>query len=333
VTTTAEPPVDAAVSEPTPEPARPGLAHRLGRRVVKHLIRLVVVVWGSLTVIFFLQHLSGDPVALLLPDGATRQQIAAVRSQLGLDRPLIVQYGIFLGHFVTGQFGYSYVQDRPVSTIVLERMPATLELAGAAVLITTVFGTLFGVLAARMRRRWVDKIVVVLSLLGQSVPTFWLGIIAIQIFAVRLHLLPSSGRGGLEHLVLPAVTLAAFSLANTTRIARASMIESLSSEYVQTARAKGLSGSRVVGIHALKNSSISILTLTAYTFSTLMGGALVTEVVFAWPGIGSEMVEGVTSRDYPVVQGAVFMIALFVVVIYFLLDMAYTFLDPRLRSR
>lgn len=301
--------------------------------LLKRVARVVVVVWGSLTVIFVLQRLTGDPVALLLPDLATPAQQAAVRADLGLDKPLVVQYLSFLGRFVRGDFGQSYLQQRPVRDIVLERMPATLELTIAAVLIATIGGTLLGALSARLRRRFGDKLIVTGALFGQSIPTFWLGIVAILVFAVQLHWLPASGRGGLSHLILPAATLGAFSMANTTRIARASMIESLSSDYVQTAHAKGLGTTRVVGVHALKNSSISILTLTAYMFSTLMGGALVTEVVFAWPGIGRLMVQGVLSRDYPVVQGAVFMIALVVVATYMLLDLLYTLLDPRLRTR
>lgn len=299
--------------------------------LLRRIPRMIVVIWGALTVIFLLQRLGGDPVALMLPDTSTPEQQAAVRADLGLDKPVLVQYLLFIGRFAHLDFGQSYLQQRPVADIVFERLPATLELAGAAVVIATVGGTLLGSLAARMRRRWPDKLVVTGALIGQSVPTFWLGIVGILVFAVTLQWFPSSGSGGIEHLVLPALTLGAFSLANTTRIARASMIESLSSEYTQTANAKGLRTSRVVGVHALKNSGISILTLTAYMFSTLMGGALVTEVVFAWPGVGRLMVDGVLQRDFPVVQGAVFMVALVVVITYMLLDLAYTFLDPRLR--
>ncbi|TDV56378.1 ABC transporter permease [Actinophytocola oryzae] len=299
--------------------------------LLRRIPRVIVVVWGAVTVIFLLQRLSGDPVHLMLPDTASQDQLDAVRADLGLDKPVLVQYLLFIGRFARLDFGQSYLQHRPVADIVFERLPYTLELAGAAVLIATVGGTLLGAFAARMRRRWPDKAVVGGALIGQSVPTFWLGIVAILVFSVTLRWFPSSGSGGLSNLVLPAVTLGAFSLANTTRIARASMIESLSAEYTQTAHAKGLGTMRVVGVHALKNSGISILTLTAYTFSTLMGGALVTEVVFAWPGVGRLMVDGVLKRDFPVVQGAVFVVALIVVVTYLLLDLAYTFLDPRLR--
>lgn len=304
----------------------------MGSYILRRLGRLVIILWGALTLIFFLQRLSGDPIALMLPDLASEEQIQALRAELGLDQPLIVQYVQFIGRFATGDFGFSYVQRRPVRDMVFERLPATLELAAAAVLIATVFGTILGVLGARWRYRAPDKLVVGGALLGQSLPTFWLGIIAIAIFAVRLDLLPASGRGTLQHLILPAMTLGAFSLARTTRIARASMIEAMSQGYVKTAQAKGLRERRVVFLHALRNASISVLTLTAFMFSTLMGGALVTEVVFAWPGIGRLLVNSVLSRDYPAVQGAVFVTALIVVLTYMFLDLAYKYLDPRLRE-
>lgn len=329
---TRAPAPESTADDQTVEPSGRGRGRLLLRSMGRRLVRTLLVIWGALTAIFVLQKLSGDPVRLMLPDLATQEQIDAVTAELGLDQPVIAQYGRFILRFVQGDFGMSYKQRRPVTDIVLERLPATLELTLAATLIALVVGTLLGTYGATLRRRLGDKVVGIFALLGQSVPTFWLGIVAILIFAVQLGWFPASGRGGLDHLVLPACTLAAFSLAKTTRIARASMIESLSSDYVQTARAKGLSPSRVVGIHALKNSSISIVTVTAFMFSTLMGGALVTEVVFAWPGIGQLMVNGVLSRDFPVVQGAVFVVALIVVLTYMLLDIAYTFLDPRLRK-
>lgn len=301
--------------------------------VVRRLIRLVVVVLGALTLIFFLQRLSGDPVALLLPDLASEEQIEQVRAQLGMDMPLIVQYFRFVGNFATGDFGFSYFQRQPVRDIVLARLPATLVLAGSSVFIATVLGTVLGVIGARWRGRAIDRAIVGGSLLGQSVPTFWLGIIAIQVFSVRLGWLPTSGNATWRHLILPAATLSAFSLARTTRIARSSMIEALSQPYTRTGRAKGLSETVVVFVHALKNASIPILTITAFMFSTLMGGAMVTEVVFAWPGIGRLMVDSVLQRDFPIVQGAVFVTALVVVVTYTFLDLIYKYLDPRLEAQ
>ncbi len=301
--------------------------------VVRRLIRLVVVVLGALTLIFFLQRLSGDPVALLLPDLASEEQIEQVRAQLGMDMPLIVQYFRFVGNFATGDFGFSYFQRQPVRDIVLARLPATLVLAGSSVFIATVLGTVLGVIGARWRGRAIDRAIVGGALLGQSVPTFWLGIIAIQVFSVRLGWLPTSGNATWRHLILPAATLSAFSLARTTRIARSSMIEALSQPYTRTGRAKGLSETVVVFVHALKNASIPILTITAFMFSTLMGGAMVTEVVFAWPGIGRLMVDSVLQRDFPIVQGAVFVTALVVVVTYTFLDLIYKYLDPRLEAQ
>jgi ABC-type dipeptide/oligopeptide/nickel transport system permease component len=298
--------------------------------VVRRLIRLVLVVLGALTVIFLLQRLAGDPVALLLPDLATEEQIVAVRAELGIDQPLIVQYTRFIGNFATGDFGFSYGQRRPVRDIVFEKLPATLYLAAVSVLLATVFGTILGVIGARWRGRAIDRTVVFGALLGQSIPTFWLGIIAILVFSVRLGWLPTSGNATWKHVILPAATLSAFSLARTARVARSSMIEALSQGYTRTTRAKGLSEFQVVFVHALKNASISILTITAFMFSTLMGGALVTEVVFAWPGIGRLLVDSVLQRDFPVVQGAVFVIAVVVVLTYTFLDLIYTFLDPRI---
>jgi peptide/nickel transport system permease protein len=228
-------------------------------------------------------------------------------------------------------FGKSMWSGKPVVTEIATRFPISLEVALMATVIAVAIAIPLGTISALKQNSWIDLVVRTFSIAGLATPSFWLGIVSILIFAVTLQWFPSSDRGGLSHLVLPALTLGAFSLANTTRIARASMIESLSSEYTQTANAKGLRTARVVGVHALKNSGISILTLTAYMFSTLMGGALVTEVVFAWPGVGRLMVDGVLQRDFPVVQGAVFMVALVVVITYMLLDLAYTFLDPRLR--
>jgi peptide/nickel transport system permease protein len=301
--------------------------------VAKRAGTLLLVVWGALTIIFLLQRLSGDPVRLLLPDLTSEDQAIELRRELGLDRPLHVQYGRFLANAATGDFGTSFKQRRPVMDVVLERLPATLKLSAVAVVVSTVGGTLFGALGALWRGRFLDRLLVTGALVGQSVPTFSLGIILILIFAVQLQWLPASGDATWRHLVLPGFTLAAFSLARTTRIARASMIEALSQDYVRTARAKGAAEARVVTFHALKNASISVVTVTAYLFSTLIGGAIVTEVVFAWPGVGRLIVDSVLQRDFPMVQGAVFVTALFVAVTYMLLDIVYRLLDPRIGSR
>jgi peptide/nickel transport system permease protein len=301
------------------------LARRLGQ--------LALVVWGALTVVFLLMHLTGDPVTLLLPELSTPEQRAELRAQLGLDRPMVVQYGRFVARAARGDFGVSYRQERPVMVIVTERLPATLELTALAVVISTVAGTAIGVLGALWRGRLFDRLLIGGALLGQSVPTFWLGIIAILVFSVHLRVLPTSGNATARHFVLPALTLAAFSLARTARIARSAMIEVLAQDYIRTARAKGVGERGVVTAHALRNAAIPVVTVSGFTFSTLIGGAIITEAIFAWPGIGSLIVDSVLGRDYPLVQGAVFVTALFVAIVSLLVDVTYAFLDPRIKLR
>jgi peptide/nickel transport system permease protein len=293
----------------------------------------MLVLWGALTVVFVLMHLSGDPVTLMLPDLATSEQIQSVRRELGMDRPGYEQYARFVSRAVIGDFGFSYRQNRPVMDIVLERLPATLQLSLLAVVLSTVVGVAIGTLGAVLRDTILDRLLMATTLLGQSVPTFWLGILLILLFAVELRVLPASGIGTPQHLILPAITLGAFSLARTARIARSSMIEALVQDYVRTARAKGLGELAVIGRHALKNASISVVTVTAFTFSTLIGGAIVTEAIFGWPGVGRLIIDSVLQRDYPVVQGAVFVTAVFVAVASLLVDLAYTYLDPRITTR
>jgi peptide/nickel transport system permease protein len=293
----------------------------------------MLVLWGALTVVFVLMHLSGDPVTLMLPDLATSEQIQSVRRELGMDRPGYEQYARFVSRAVIGDFGFSYRQNRPVMDIVLERLPATLQLSLLAVVLSTVVGVAIGTLGAVLRDTILDRLLMAATLLGQSVPTFWLGILLILLFAVELRVLPASGIGTPQHLILPAITLGAFSLARTARIARSSMIEALVQDYVRTARAKGLGELAVIGRHALKNASISVVTVTAFTFSTLIGGAIVTEAIFGWPGVGRLIIDSVLQRDYPVVQGAVFVTAVFVAVASLLVDLAYTYLDPRITTR
>ncbi len=298
--------------------------------LVRRLLQLLLVLWGALTVVFVLMHLSGDPVTLMLPDLATPEQVAAVRHELGMDEAPYVQYARFMGRAVMGDFGFSYRQNRPVMPIVMERLPATLELSVLAVVFSTAIGVAVGILGAVFRHTPFDRLLMLGALLGQSVPTFWLGILSILIFAVELRVLPASGTGTWQHLILPSFTLGLFSLARTARIARSSMLEALMQDYVRTARAKGLGEAAVITRHAIKNASISVVSVTAFTFSTLMGGAIVTEAIFGWPGVGRLIIDSVLQRDYPVVQGAVFMTALFVAVTTLLVDLVYTWVDPRI---
>lgn len=298
--------------------------------LVNRLLQLLLVVWGSVTIVFLLLHLSGDPAKLMLSDLATPEQLAAVQRELGTDQPFVVQYVKFLGRAAVGDFGNSIRQQRPVVTIVLERLPATLQLAVAAVVISTLLGIVFGVAGAVFRRTIYDRLLLVVALLGQSMPPFWLAIMLILFFAIELRILPASGSGDWRHFVLPAVTLGAFSLARTARLTRSSMLEVLSQDYVRTARAKGLPERVVIFVHAFKNASISIVTVTGFTFSTLIGGAVITEAIFAWPGVGSLLVDGVTLRDYPLVLGAVFATAVLVAVTNLVVDLLYSWLDPRI---
>lgn len=300
--------------------------------ILKRVARLMLIVVGALTIMFLLQRISGDPVTLLLPDLSDEQQAIQLREDLGLDQPLYVQFGRFMGGTLTGDLGMSYIQRQPVTDIVMNRLPETLKLAFFAVVLATVGGTIFGALGALWRGKLADRLLIAGSLLGQSIPTFWLGIMLILVFAVFLGWLPASGNDTWRHIILPGVTLAAFNLARTTRIARASMVETLSQDYIRTARSKGAGELRVVVYHALKNASISVVTVTAFMFSTLIGGAIVTEVVFAWPGIGRLIVDSVLARDFPVVLGAVFVTAVLVAVTYMLLDIIYRLLDPRIGS-
>ncbi|MDE3075701.1 MAG: ABC transporter permease [Chloroflexota bacterium] len=298
--------------------------------VVRRLLQLVVTIWGALTVVFVLMHLAGDPTHLMVSDLATPQQIAQLRAELGLDKPPLVQYGIYLARTLHGDFGMSIREGQPVTVLVLHRLPYTLELALAAVILSTLFGIVFGVLGAITRGTIYDRVLLVLALLGQSVPTVWLGILLILMFAVVFRIMPASGAGDLKHLVLPAVSLGTFSLARTARIARSSMIDVLNQDYVRTARAKGLREFVVVNRHAIKNASISVVTVIGFTFATLIGGAIITEAIFAWPGIGSLIVDAVSLRDFPLVQGAVFATAVLVAVTMLLIDFTYRFLDPRI---
>jgi peptide/nickel transport system permease protein len=291
---------------------------------------LLVVLFGVSTLIFVVLRLSGDPVALFVADTATVEEIEVVRRAMGFDRALPIQYLRFLREVAAGDFGTSFRFNQPALGLVLQRLPATLVLALASIAVATVIGVPLGVVAALTRGTRYDAAVMVVTFLGQSVPTFWLGIILILVFAVDLRLLPSSGGPSLAHLVLPGATLGAYMMARVARMARSSMLEVLRQDYIRTARAKGLRERAVVLRHGLKNASIGIVTMIGFTFATLVGGAIVTETIFAWPGVGRLLVQSVYARDYPVVQAAVFVTALFVVACNLLTDLLYVYLDPRI---
>jgi ABC-type dipeptide/oligopeptide/nickel transport system permease component len=301
--------------------------------LVRRLWQSVLVLFGVSVVVFLILHLTGDPAALLLPPDATAEDIARFRKSMGFDDPVAVQYVRFLKGALRGDFGESLRHGEPAMGLVVERMPATLELAGAALLLALCLAIPAGIISAVKRNTLVDYVSTVVALLGQAMPTFWLGIMLILVFSVRFNWLPSSGRGDLQHLILPAITLGLFTTARITRLTRSGMLEVLGQDYIRTARAKGVSEPPVVWKHALKNASIPIVTIVGIELGTLLGGSVITETIFAWPGVGRLSVQAIFNRDYPVVQAAVFLLASTFVIVNLLVDVVYTYLDPRIRLR
>jgi ABC-type dipeptide/oligopeptide/nickel transport system permease component len=306
-----------------------GLLGFLGVRLVRALIAL----WLVTTVVFVVMRLSGDPVPLLLPPDAPRSEIARVRTELGLDQPLPVQYGVFIANVLRGDFGRSIHFREPAFRVVLGYLPATIELGLTAFVLAVVVALPIGLLSAIRRNSLLDHATMGLALVGQSAPTFFVGILLILGVSLKAGLLPTSGRGDWRNLVLPATTLGAFAMASIARLTRSAVLEVLRADYVRTARAKGLAERLVVLKHTLKNAAVPIVTITGLQFGALLGGAVVTETVFAWPGIGRLAIQSIYNRDYPVVQCAVFLSALMFIVINFCIDLVYGFLDPRTRPR
>jgi ABC-type dipeptide/oligopeptide/nickel transport system permease component len=299
---------------------------------IRKLAHTALVSLGVVTLVFAALRLSGDPAATMLPGDATVDELTALRHALGLDRPLHVQYGRFLVGAVTGDFGTSFRHQQPALGLVLERLPATLELAFAALLLSVVIALPLGIVAALYRGRVPDMLAMAFAVVGQATPFFWMGIMLILLVSLELGWLPTSGRGTWRHLVLPALTLATHLAAVLARLTRTSMLEVLGQQFVVTARAKGLRERSVVLVHALKNAAVPVVTLIGLQFGTLLGGAVVTETVFAWPGVGRLAVQSIFVRDYPVVQAGVFVLALVFVTINLLIDLLYGWLDPRIRA-
>ncbi len=297
----------------------------------RRLTDLLITVLGVLTIVFVVLRLSGDPLALLAPQDATQEQLDTIRREYGLDRPLAVQYLHFLGQVVSGDLGRSLQFQRPSAELVAETFPATLELTVAALCISALVAIPAGTLAAFWRGRWVDRAVTTGTLVGQSMPYFWLGILLIMAFAVRLRWVPTSGRGTLLHLVLPAITLSAASMARSARLVRAEMLGVLRQDFIRTAWAKGLAPGRVLFGHALRNAAIPVITTLALDFGVLLGGAVVTETIFAWPGLGRLIVQAIMLRDYPLVQAGVLYLSVAFVMLNAGVDALYVVLDPRIR--
>lgn len=300
--------------------------------IAKRLVHSVITLFGvSLAVFLVLRMIPGDPARLLLPEGATEQQVAGLRSKLGLDHPLPIQYLIFLKDALRGDFGNSYQYDEPSLGVVIEKIPATIQLTICALTLAVIIAIPLGVQAATHRQTVFDYGTMLFAFLGQSMPSFWLGIMLILILGVGFHLLPTSGRGTWQHLVMPSITLAGFQMALTARLVRSSMLEVLREDYVRTARGKGLAGRTVILRHALRNSIIPVVTVIGLQFGALMGGAVITEQVFDWPGVGKMVVDAIYIRDYPIVQAVLMVSATSFVVINLLIDISYSVLDPRIR--
>jgi peptide/nickel transport system permease protein len=305
----------------------------MGSFLIRRLLQAILVLFGSTLVVFFLVRLSGDPAQLMLGMNATQEDLARFRQQEGLDAPYYVQYARFVGGVIQGDFGRSIQQGQPALGLVLERLPATTELAFAALAVSLGAAIPLGILAASRRGTFLDRAVVGLTSIAQAMPPYWLGLLLILVFAVGLRWFPTQGRGSVSNLVLPTVTLALFFMARTTRLMRSSMLEVLGQDYLRTARAKGLPEQVILRRHAFKNAAISVVTVAGVDLSVLMGGAVITETVFAWPGLGRLVIQSIFNRDYPVVQAAVFVVAVVVVLANLLVDLMYLYLDPRIRYR
>jgi peptide/nickel transport system permease protein len=299
--------------------------------ILKRLFHSIFVLVGISLVVFIILHLTGDPAALLMPMDATPEQVAQFRQEMGFNDPVLVQYWRFFKGTLRGDFGQSFRHSQPALDLVMERMPATIQLTLAAMIIALLVAIPVGIISAIRRNSILDHIGMTGALLGQSTPVFWLGVMLILIFSVTLQWFPSSGRGEIQNLVLPAITLGMFTMARTARMMRSSMLEVLGQEYMKTAKAKGLSPLAVVLKHALKNAAIPVVTIVGMELGTLLGGAVITEQIFAWPGVGRLAVQAIYNRDYPVVQAAVFLLAAIFVLVNLIVDLLYTYLDPRVK--
>jgi peptide/nickel transport system permease protein len=301
------------------------------RYILKRLAQTLVTVFIISIAVFMLTRLTGDPLDILLSPLATEQDRAVARKAWGLDQPVAVQYWRYATGMLRGDFGQSIYWNRPTLEIFLERFGATAQLASFAILLSATIGIGIGVLSATRPGGIVDNFGRVFALAGQSMPTFWVGIMLILFFSVGLGLLPTSGTGGLSHLILPGITLGWYSMAAFTRLARSSMLDVLDSEYIKMCRIKGLPEPLVVWKHAARNASLPILTLFGVQFVQFLSGSLVTETIFAWPGVGRLAVWAVYNRDYPVVQTIVFLVATGYLFVNLLIDILYAYIDPRIR--
>lgn len=301
------------------------------RYILSRLGQSVLVMFGVSLLIFYSLHLTGDPAAVMMPPGSRQAEIAHFRQAMGFDQPLLWQYGHYLNAVLHGDLGQSLRYDQPVTELIVQRVPATLLLAVTALAWSTIVGVLLGLVSAIWRNSFMDLLARLLAFSGQAIPVFWLGLLMILLFSLQLRWLPSSGYGSASQLIMPAISLGAYYMSAIARLVRASLIDVLHLDYIRTAQAKGLSQWRILIRHGLRNALIPVVTVQGMYFASLLGGALVTEIIFAWPGIGRLAVQAIQNRDFPLVQAIVLLAALVFVVVNLLIDLLYVVLNPRIR--
>jgi len=299
--------------------------------IIRRVWQSLLAVLGAATVIFFIIRLSGDPARLMLPPEAGEEQVAALRSSLGYDRPLLVQYVDYLKDLITGNLGNSLYFKESALQLVLDRLPQTIGLAVAAIVIAVVVGMLVGIVSAYKKNSIVDYLLSTWIFVTQSLPVFWVGIVLILIFSVQLHWFPTSGNRGWASLVLPAITLAAYPIAPIARTMRSALIDVLEQSYMITSKAQGFSRRQMVFKRGLKNALLPVITVISLEFGVMIAGAVVTETIFSWPGVGQLIVQGVSNRDFPLVQASILVISVLYIAINFLTDLIYLWIDPRIK--
>lgn len=298
--------------------------------MIRRIFQALLVLLGAVTFAFFITRVTGDPAKLMLPEEANQEAIDHFRKQHGLDKPVYIQYGRYLLQLASGDLGDSIRQQVPVSQLILERFPATLKLTLVALLISILISFPLGIFIALHRNSVWDLLGTTFALIGQVTPSFWTGLMLVLIFGVFLRVLPISGSDTWKHMILPSVTLSFFVTGRLTRLVRSGMLEVMGAEYIRTARAKGLLERTVIWVHALKNASTAVVTMLGLEFAGLLGGALIIETIFAWPGVGRLVINAVLQRDFPIVQGVVLISALIFVIVNLIVDLLYSVLDPRI---
>ena len=298
----------------------------------RRLIQGVISIIGASMIIFVISRLSGDPILMLLPNDAPASMIDETRRNLGLDKPLWVQYLIFAQNALVGDFGNSYRWKMPALKLILDRLPATIELALSGLLFSVAVAVPVGVMSAVHRGGWIDRIGRIFAMLGQAMPAFWVGLLLILVFAIHLNWLPAFGRGSWSQLVLPAISLGWYPVAAQTRIVRSAMLDVLDSDHIRLSRALGTPERLIIWKYALRNAAVPLLTMLGVYFAAMLGGAFVVETIFAWPGVGRTVVEAVFSRDFPVVQAGVLFTSILFVISNLLVDLSYGLVDPRIRD-